>query len=155
MCYNDTYFLNLSSSGEVVSNIKELLGKIRVIFIGDDENLAKIAKEACADTKAFFVQKFDEFALNLNARKDFDIVLLEMSNEQSFEFIEDMSYENVGCKIIAIESNAQSDKSDEFLSKALDLMSVYGCCMGGGGGDVCLSCKPYKCDTHKGYACSL
>ena len=137
-----------------MSSIKELLGRIRVVFIGDDENLAKIAKEACTDTKAFFVQKFDEFALNLNARKDFDIVLLEMLNEQSFEFIEDMSYENVGCKIIALESKAQSDKSDEFLSKALDLMNVYGCCMGGGG-DVCLPCKSYKCDTHKGYACSL
>ena len=117
-----------------MSNIKELLGRIRVVFIGDDENLAKIVKEACADTKAFFVQKFDEFVLNLNARKDFDIVLLEMLNEQSFEFIENMSYKNVGCKIIALESKAQSDKSDEFLSKALDLMSVYGCCMGGGGG---------------------
>lgn len=134
--------------------IDKLLGKIRVLFIGDDENLTNTAKEACAGAKAFFTQSFESFTRHLNAYKNFDIVLFEVANAQSFEFIEDMSYENLGSKIIILES--QAHKSDKFLSKALDLMSACGSCVNcGGGADICLPCKSYQCQTHKGYAGSL
>ena len=85
------------------ASLEKLLSKIKVAFVGDDENLTQEAKKASEKTKKFTAQGYNEGLRELETIKNSDIILCELKNSHSLEFIEDISYENPRVKIIALE----------------------------------------------------
>ena len=96
------------------THLERFLSRINAVFIGDDKDLARLIKIACAKTK-IHSQSLNK-SLNLS---EFNCILVEIQSEQSLEFIEDITYENPHLKIIAIEPKSlERSFDDDFIAKA-------------------------------------